>query len=224
MRARRASALAAVAALGLALAPRAAEAEGEPECEAWEVDYVTTGRLSIRDTTMGAGDGDHVVGPGTLTLRFEGAAGPGPGPARMLAYRMPEKIVVEAKAVFFSTKVVSETLGQAGPVACGVAAGTWSGNRLAWSTPMRGYRSDGTITCEGSMCGKMGAPPKGRSEYHEGPRDLPLAPFVFAADRRSFTMGPVVVAKTESPKQTTSMQLAGRETKRTCVSTKPCRP
>ena len=39
MSVRRALSVALVVGLTLALAPRAAEAEGEPECEAWDVDY-----------------------------------------------------------------------------------------------------------------------------------------------------------------------------------------
>ncbi len=210
------------------LAPRAARAEGEPACEAWEVEYATSGRLSIRDTSMGAGDGDHTVGPGSITLRWSNAGGtngggPGAGPVSLVGYRMTEHVVVDAKALMFSTKVTTDTVSTlASPPCAGAAQGAAQGTRVAWSTPMRGYRSDGTLVCEGNMCGKMGAPPRGRSEHHEGPRDVTLAPFVFSADLRTFTMAPVVVSKSDSPKQTTSLSLAGREVRRTCLTQRPC--
>lgn len=210
------------AALAALSAPRAAGAE-EPSCEAWEVEYATSGRLSIRDTSMGAGDGDHTVGPGSIVLRWGNAAGPGAGPVSLVGYRMTEHVVVDAKALMFSTKVTTDTVSTlASPSCAGAAQGTAQGTRVAWSTPMRGYRSDGTIVCEGNMCGKMGAPPRGRSEHHEGPRDVSLAPLVFSADMRTFTMAPVVVSKSDSPKQTTSLSLAGREIRRTCLAQKPC--
>jgi len=89
------------------------------------------------------------------------------------------------------------------------------------SLEVRGYRTDGTLECEGSLCGKFGAPPPGKSELHIPPGPVDFKPFEFAPDRATFTMARAQVSKTEMPKQTGFLALAGRETKRTCVTTKP---
>jgi len=193
------------------------------ECDAWDVEYTTAGTLGIRDTTMGAGDGDHAIGPGSLTLRFENPSGPAPGPVKMIAYTSRELFTVEAKALFWNTKVTTDTTTTATGDACGVVAeGTLAKTRLGWSTKVRGYKTDGWLTCNGSMCGKFGAPPQGKNEYHAPPGDVTFASFEMGADLKTFTMVASVVSKSESPKQTTWLTLAGRETKRTCAHPKPC--
>jgi hypothetical protein len=209
-----------VSLLGIALSTEPAAAQPEP-CAAWEVEYALSANLTIRDTKMGAGDGTHVIGPGSVTLRFEGPVGP--GPVKMLSYQMTERFTVNATAMFWKTSVTTDAQSAATPDGCGVvAAGKLERPTLAWSTPMRGYHTDGTLTCEGSMCGKFGAPPPGKSDLHEPARPVQLASFEFAPDLKTFTMAATQVSKSESPSQTTYIGLAGREVKRTCVVPKAC--
>jgi hypothetical protein len=128
---------------------------------------------------------------------------------------MHEHVTVTSKALLFSATVVTDTNTK---VADGVATeGNLNDHTLAWGAPMRGYRSDGTMTCEGNLCGKFGAPPPGTSEVHLGPRTVQLLPFQFAPDFKTFSMGYTQTSQSDSPKQTTYSAISGRETKRTCV-------
>ena len=109
------------------------------------------------------------------------------------------------------------------PNACAIAAqGTLVGGTIRWSRPLLGYRTDGVVTCRGSLCGKAGAPPPGETVLHLGPGPVWFRPFDFAADMRTFTMTSTQVSKTESPKLTASIALAGREIRRRCVQVQPC--
>jgi len=220
---RRIAPTAVVAALGLALSSVPADAEPTPTCSAWEVEYALSANLTLRDTIMGAGDGTYVIGPGTTVLRFEGPS-VGPGPARMLSYGMKEQFTIHSKALFWKASVYTDTRTKATPDACSIAAeGIVNGRTLRWTTPVRGYHTDGTLTCEGSLCGQFGAPPAGKSELHHPPRPVPFSAFQFTPDMKAFSMVATQVTKTESPKQTGYLGLAGREMKRTCVTPKACR-
>jgi hypothetical protein len=194
-----------------------------PPCDAWEVEYTLSGNLKLTDTPLGQGDGIYPVGPGKAVLRFEDHGGQPGGRAKLLAYSMKQVVTVTASALFFTAKVVSETVTRALPDACGVdGEGTLNGTTLAWSGPIRAFKSDGTIRCDGSLCGKFGAPPAGDSPLHIGPDPVQLQPFQFAADLKTFSMASTFVSKTEDPKQTAHLALSGRETKRSCVAVKPC--
>jgi hypothetical protein len=85
-----------------------------------------------------------------------------------------------------------------------------------------GYRYDGTMFCEGSLCGKFSAPPPGQSELHVGPNLVDFQPFAFSEDMKTFTMPYALVSKTESPKQTAFVTLAGRQVRKACVQNRPC--
>lgn len=207
-------------ALLIAIAVQREAAADDATCAAWDVEYALGGTLAIRNTRMGAGDGDHTIGPGTLTLRYESAQ-PAPGSVRMTGYSMKSFFTVEAKALVFNTKVTTDTQTVAAG-SCSVAEGTLAKTRLSWNGPVRGYKTDGTLTCDGSMCGKFGAPPQGKSEYHTPAENVTFGSFDFAADMKTFTMAASQVSKSESPQQTTYLALSGRESKRTCLATKPC--
>jgi len=177
-----------------------------------EVEYDVTSNLQITDTPLGEGNGTFAVGPGRVILRFDGAG------VKMAKYAMREHVTVTAKNIGFRTTVVSDTSTTATPNACGsVAEGTLEGSTIRWQTPVRGMRTDGTITCSGSFCGKFGAPPRGQSTFHDGPLDIRFSSFSLSPDRKTFTMPMTFMSKTSSPKQSASMSLAGREAKRACV-------
>ncbi len=213
---RRFTGIATAGALGLALLPTGAGAQA-PTCSSWNVDYVLAESLRLSDTPMGKGDGVYSVGPGHVTLRFDDVDGQPGGHVEMVSYDMQEHFTIESRALFWSAKVVTDTRTQGTPGACGVAEGAMTGTTLAWTSPLRGYRTDGTITCEGTLCGKFGAPPPGSSELHIGPRPVAFSPFQFARDLHTFTMAETYVAKTEMPKQTAHVALAGREARRACI-------
>ncbi len=212
--------LAAIGALTTIVSATTRAAADDPPCDAWEVEYSLSGTLAVRDTPMGAGNGDHAVGPGTATLRFENATGPGDGPVKLLGFTMKQSY----SGVYVGTKVTSDVASSVTPTTtCSAAEGTFGSGKATWSSKVRDYKVDGFIICEGAMCGKFGGPPSGKSEYHDPAHDVTFSPFEFAADRKTFSMAASQISKGDSPKHTTYLAVAGRETKRTCVRQKPCR-
>ncbi len=202
----------ALAAPSLVAMPAAAE-EG---CAAWDVEYVLAANLRLTDTPMGQGDGVYSIGPGRVVLRFEDRGGQPGGAVKMLLYSMQERFTIRASTLFWTTTVTTDT--RTGAEERAVAAeGTMKGRVLEWLGSVRGYHTDGTLTCDGSMCGKFGAPPPGKSELHIGPSPVRFSSFTFAPDGKTFTMASTFVAKTEMPKQTAFVSLAGREARRVCV-------
>lgn len=182
--------------------------------------------LALRDTPMGEGDGNYRVGPGNVVLRYENKNGQPLGNVQMLSYAMRERFTVKAKTVFWTTTVLTDTSTAATPDSCGIAAeGAFDAatRTVRWRTPVRGYHTDGTLTCSGSLCGKFGAPPAGRMALHIGPSAVPFGSFVFSPDRNTFTMASTHVAKTSMPKQSAAIALAGREIRRACVPIAPCK-
>ena len=212
-----------VAAASVALLPGRASAD-DPACDAWEVEYALSANLQLRDTPMGEGDGIYRIGPGSVVVRFEDRGGRPGGSAKMLSYRMREYFQITSKTLFWTTSVTTDTRTDTIPDQCAVVAeGKLVDRVLRWSTPVRGYHTDGTLTCDGSLCGKFGAPPPGRSELHIPPGPVQFSPFQYSADLKTFTMANTFVSKTSMPKQTGYVALAGREMRHSCVPIRECR-
>jgi len=211
-------------ALVLALAPsNAAEGSDVEPCPVWDIEYALSGKLQLSDTPLNAGNGVYPVGPGTLVLRFDRREGH--PQVALVSYRMPERFRVDAKWAFWTTHVTTNATTRATPPGpCGhVAEGAMHGNTLTWTTGTQGYRTDGTLSCNGSLCGSHGAPPRGTSPLHVGPTSVRLRPFEFSPDGKTFTMASTFVSKTESPKQTAHLTLAGRQVRRSCARVDACR-
>jgi hypothetical protein len=201
----------------LALAPARAAAEG-PVCSGWDVEYALNGQLKLADTMLGAADGVYPIGPGKAVIHFDDRAGQPGGHAKLTSYGIHEHVSITSKAVFLSATVVTDTNSRAAPDGSGVIAeGNLADHTLTWSGPVKSFKTDGTMTCDGSLCGKFGAPAQGSSEVHIGPRSFQPPPFQFGPDMKTFSMGFVQTAHADSPKQTTFEAVAGREMKRTCV-------
>jgi len=201
----------------LALAPGRASADG-PACSGWDVEYALNGNLKLADTMMGAADGVYPIGPGRAVIHFEDRGGQPGGHAKLTSYTIHEHVSVTSKALFLSATVVTDTNSRAAPDGSGVIVeGNLTDHTLGWSGPVRSFKTDGTMTCDGSLCGKFGAPAPGSSEVHIGPRSFQPASFQFGPDMKTFSMAFVQTAHADSPKQTTFESVAGRETKRTCV-------
>jgi hypothetical protein len=210
----------AIAAAGIVvgLAPASATAEAEqPACAVVDVQYDVSANLRIDGTTMGAGDGMYRVGPGKVVLRFRSQRDR--QDVTFLKYDLRQDFTVVSKALFWSTQVVSRIALRAEPAPRGpVAEGTLEGHSLLWKGRAQNVHSDGTLTCEGSMCGKFGAPPPGISEVHVGPTAIELGPFEFSADMKTFAMPFALLSASDAPKQRTLVSIAGREAGRTCAS------
>jgi hypothetical protein len=207
---------------GLAVAPMSS-AQGEaPKCS-WEVEYALAANLKLTDTPLGEGNGIYPIGPGTVVLRYDAEPGR-PSEVRMLRYTMREYFTIRSRTLVWTTTVITDTHTHATPDACSIAAqgSLDAAHVLRWQTPVRGYRTDGTLTCKGSLCGKFGAPPAGQTPLHIGPGPVPFKPFVFAPDMKTFTMASTHVSKTDMPKQSGEVALAGREVRRACVPVPAC--
>ena len=209
--------------LAALLLPTTATADEEPACNAWDVEYGLNAQVKITDTTMGAGNGTWPIGPGTAVVRYENVNGQPGGAARLLTYRMKDHFTIKTSILLASCAVTADSVTQTTPNACGVSAeGALSGKSLRWKTPWSGLRSDGTLHCEGGLCGKFGAPPPGDSPVHIPPHPASFKSFEFSDDHKTLTLDWSVSSKQDSPSQTSSVQFAGRENKRTCVVAKPC--
>ena len=208
-------------ALALSLASAGVRAQPAP-CHAWEAEYLLSEKLRLSDTPMGKGDGTYAVGPGRLVLRFEDEGGPG-SRVQMVSYDIHEHFYVDTDATFWNARVTTDVRTTGMPNACSIGDGEMRGSTLTWTSPVRGYRTDGTMTCEGSLCGKFGAPDPGPRDLHIVPNAVTLGPFAFSADMRTFTMPEILTAQTESPKQTAHSAISGREVRRTCVTSAMCR-
>ncbi len=216
-----------LALLVAAVAPLAhagvARAEEAPPCEAIEVEYALSANLQLSDTPMGQGDGIYAIGPGVAVVRFEQRGGVPAGAAKLVGYEMTERFRIDSRTLFWKTHVLNDSKTTVAHDACGVSAsGALSGRTLTWTTDVKGARTDGTTTCDGSLCGSFGAPPAGTSPLHIAPHDTRFSPWVFGADMKTFTMPKTWMARSESPRFTSHLALAGREVRRTCAPRPKC--
>jgi hypothetical protein len=137
----------------------------------------------------------------------------------MMSYSLDNHFMVDAKAALWRTRVLTQSRTSVAATCNGVAEGTLDGQSLRWSSKVNGYRSDGTLTCTGSMCGKYGAPPAGTSPLHDGPLAVAFMPFAFSADQKTFTMPYTLLEKGSD--RTAYLALSGREVARSCVTSRP---
>jgi hypothetical protein len=191
-------------------------------CTAVDVEYAVSANLRIAGTPMGAGDGDHRIGPGKVVLRFRPASTLDSGSANsatMMVFELRRRFLVVAKVAFWTVRVMTDVETRATPDSRTlVAEGVLAQHSLRWTRVPGRFHDDGTLTCEGDLCGKFGAPPAGRSEQHLGPPTLSLGPFEFAADMKTFSMRSTLATQTNEPQQVSYISLAGRELRRRCVS------
>jgi hypothetical protein len=187
----------------------------EAPCVAWAITYSLAGTVRIMDTPMGAGDGVYPVGPGSLVLRFDDHEGSPGGRARMVSFELREQFALTPRAVLWYARLETDVAVRATPDESGVAGeGLLTDDMLRWDGPIRGYRADGALTCEGSLCGKFGAPPQGRTPLHVAPTTVLFQPLTFGREASSFQMPFTLVSESQSPRQRTFLAMAGRETAR----------
>jgi hypothetical protein len=206
----------------LALAPAPSMAD-DPPCNTWEVEYSLAAQVRLSDTAMGAGDGLHAIGPGKVILHFDNVNSQPGGNVKLMTYEMTDQFTVDAHVLGVGTTVVNDTKTRATPNVCGVSAqGTYGDRVLRWSTLWNGIHTDGHVNCNGSMCGRMGAPPTGQSDVHTPAHPAVFKPFEYAADMKTFHMDYSVTSKSTSPSQTSSITFNGREARRSCIYVRPC--
>lgn len=185
--------------------------------------------LLLRGTMFEIGDGNFNIGPGTATVRFENVDGKPRGKAYLLAF----EIQIDFSQPPATTNIVG-TFGHeydAGP--CGSSAvGNLAGDTLTWSDftgtavgtdlapNAHAYFIDGTVTCDGALCGQFGAPPQGTTPNTGGPDDVRFEPWTFAADGSTF-FTPAFIYQQDA-NSTTSIQIYGAELSRECQSVPAC--
>jgi hypothetical protein len=193
-----------------------AAAAEDNACPVSDVEYAVSANVMVTNTPFGAANGLYSLGSGKIRLRVQGQ----PHEAetvKLMSYELQNRLTVEAKVAMVSTKVVTTSrTSTAGDVCDGSAQGTLRDGTLTWSTKVKGYHSDGTMECSGSMCGKFGAPPKGTSPLHDVPPGLTFNAFTFSPDHATFTMPYTLVSKSDSPSQTTYLTLSGRRVNEWC--------
>jgi hypothetical protein len=189
-------------------------------CDVFETEYALSANLRVRGTTMGAGDGDYRVGPGKVVLRFSPGENGDAGPSvRLVSYAMRQNFTVVSKALFWETRILTDVETRTVPDPRQVVAeGVLRGQSIQWKRIVGIFRDDGTLDCDGTFCGKFGAPAPGRSAFHMAPLKTTLAPFEFSPDMKTFAMPYALSSKSEDPAQETYIALGGREVKRVCLA------
>lgn len=210
-----------IAAVGiLALAPVAsstAAAEEDNGCRVSDAEYLVDTSVLLKGTPMGAADGVHPLGRGRMRLRFQpNVRGES---VKLMSYVIDNRMTVETNVAFIKTTVVAESRTKTLEDAChGSALGSLSGSKLTWQGAVRGYGSEGVLRCDGVMCGKFGAPPKGASPLRDHPSELHFGQFVFSPDGSTFTMPYTEVQTTTPGNQHTFLALSGRRLTHACVA------
>jgi hypothetical protein len=193
-----------------------AGAEDDP-CPAYDDEYNVVETVWVQDTLLGAANGVYPLGSGTMRLRFQQEVGE--QAVKLMSYEISSRLTVRARVPIFSTTVVTESRASAGVNSCeGSADGTLRDGRLTWNTPIAGYHSEGTIDCSGLMCGRFGAPPRGRSPIPDTSASQRFGTFTFSADGATFTMPYVLVSRSTTPRQSTYMAMSGRRVTRLCTT------
>ncbi len=190
-------------------------------CETWVVDYdLMPAQFDIRGTPFGVGDATEDVGPGHLRLAFPDDGGDlGRGAVAMREYTL--------KLDFTVSDVHTDITMESGPVECGVAGGTFDGRAIAWSTPIAGYHSHGSVTCNASeiVCGFANLP-VGTPDPRDDTRDQDLMPFIFTSSTSTvippngFIMDYVEIPNDDAGD--TFLRFTGRESSRICVRAADC--
>ncbi len=224
--ARLGAALLLVAGVALA-APGAAPLDDPLACNAWIVTYTLApgSKIEQSDTPLYVGEGVFDLGPGTLALRFPDAQGrPGPGAAELVSYETRVDFSVTTSVLGVRTVLATHALSRVTPDRCGVAArGNNDGRSLEWTSPVRGYRTDGSVSCRGLLCGRFGMPREGETPLHVGPADVRFSSLSFRGRQfRRFHMPATQVSRGGSPRATTRIQLVARAVGRRCDDAPPC--
>lgn len=190
-------------------------------CETWVVEYDLSqdAQFEIRNTPFGRGDSTEDIGPGSLRLRFPDADGAlGTGEVTLLEYRMEMEFTV--------ADVATDITVEAGPDECGVATGDYDGDRIAWTSPIRGYHSFGSVTCNaGEVVCAFADLPDGEPDPRDGTTDQDLMPFAFTSSTSTVPPNGFVMDWVEIPNDDagdTFLRFVGREITRTCVRAPSC--
>jgi hypothetical protein len=146
-------------------------AAADESCAVSDVEYAIVGSLFVKDTQFGAANGRYPLGAGRMRVRFESRPDSAPAHVKLMSYELDNHLTIKASFASWWTRVETRSRTFAAESCRGAAQGELRGGDVVWSTPVAGYHSDGSMECEGNVCGKY------------------FKPFHFAPDGKTFTMG-----------------------------------
>ena len=151
----------------------ACECDPNPGAGYWEITYDLAAtppgatEFEVTGTPGGLGDGVHPIGPGTLTIRFEadglGAGGNllDGGSAEAVQLNLTQFFVTNTLGTLVTTDMQNEIPDNrwngnpGGVVSPGSNSGSVTGATVAFVTGLAGYRTYGTVSCSGGLCGSV---------------------------------------------------------------------
>jgi hypothetical protein len=204
---------------------RSSDAAEPTACADYDTEYVVVAHVVVRNTVLGAANGTYPLGVGRMKLGV--SQHDGIVTVKLVSYETDNRLSLVANIGPLGATFLTASRTTVTPNACdGSAHGTLRGPTLTWISVVAGYRSDGTTACAGAMCGKFGSPPRGTSPFHETSPAMKFSDFTFSVDGETFTMPYTLLSKSESPRQTTYLSLAGRRVNQSCRSSRalPCDP
>jgi hypothetical protein len=202
----------------------------------WEVEYnLVNSTFEIRNTPAGAGDALNLIGPGSMTVRYQadelGGFRDG-GTAEIVQYNLAQEFTVQTTLFGTTTTVVTDLdveipdnrwngnpLGYVDP---GSAQGTLSGNLVSFATGMADYHTYGYLSCTGSFCSASLLPGDGSLVWEESTITLALQALNFTGagiPGTAFTTDEIQVPTTEPAN--TFLVLRGAEAGSTFVPGTP---
>jgi len=186
--------------------------------------------FDIRNTPFGLGDQLNVIGPGTMTMRFQddgaGNVLTG-GPASVVQYAMTQNFVVSGNpTVTTNVNVVIPDHhwdgNPSGVVAAGSNSGTLVGDDVSFGIGLADYHSTGFVLCNGSLC-SAGGLPNGTPVPQNSTITLDLVALDYAAGgprlARSFATDEIQIPNSNSAD--TFLTLVGAEVSRVAVPGTP---
>jgi hypothetical protein len=203
----------------------------------WEVEYDLAGsEFETRNTPLGAADTTHVVGPGTMTVRFEADASGSEGSIReggtahIVQLDLMQQFTLRTRVFGFRADVTTRIRSAipdnrwdgnpAGRVSMGSSDGTINGATMTVTAPgMRSYHTLGSVLCEGSGC-RFGRLRSGVATRIDSDRDvIELRALYFGAggplNRAGFMSNEIALPLT--PRAAPYLRLLGREVHRIFV-------
>ncbi len=138
----------------------------------WQVTYELpkdgTNKQKLTATPSELGDGEPVVGPGSLLMEFmDDGSGTSIGDGAVTLLNL------DMEMDYYMTPPLT-TVHTALDVAAGPASGTLTGNSISWQSRLRNYDNSGFVYCSGNGCG-LADPPIPSSMAVETVCDLPIA-------------------------------------------------
>ena len=171
------------------------ECNPDPGSGYWEVTYdLGNGTyVDVRNTPLGAGDQFNLVGPGSMTIRFEadqnGDILDG-GSGQIVQLNLAQEFIIETDVLGFQAFVTTDLDGSIpddrwngnpyGYVDPGSNLGALSGTSLSFFGSLQDYSTLGFVSCVGNACSQGGLPGDGTPQPVDQTTQLDLLSLTFS--------------------------------------------